>query len=53
MSDTIYQVVSDPPRGGSFELSVGVSLGMSRFPRNKMKILISALVKQPAEPLAN
>ena len=32
---------------------IEVSLGVSRLPRNKMKIVVLTLVKQPAEPSAN
>ena len=32
---------------------IGVSLGVKALPRNKMKIVVSALAKQPAEPPAN
>ena len=32
---------------------IGVSLGINTHPRNKMKIVVLALAKQPAEPPAN
>ena len=32
---------------------IGLSLGIKTLPRNKMKIVVSALAKQPAEPPAN